>query len=170
MHRPANGLTTGQAQAARAPGLPAHASGNPGMQTLRPTTVAAAVGPAAAQLQILMARVDALEAQVRQLQAGTVQQWPDGRLHLPAGNKLQVDIGNTRLSMDVASFTVEANGQVLLGSRPGWQPPAPTPPATGVQGLAAQAGSGGSWQSQAAANGTENPRHLGAGTILNTKP
>ena len=169
MHRPADRSTTHKAQAARAPGPPAHASGNPGMHGLRPAAVAAAAVPAAAQLQILLARLDALEAQVRQMQASTVQQWPDGRLHLPAGNRLQVEIGNTRLSMDVASFTVEANGQVLLGSRPGWQP-SPATPAGGLQGVAAQAGSAGNWQSQAAANGTSNPRNPSAGTILNMHP
>lgn len=169
MHRPADRLTTSQAQAARAPGLPAHASGSPGRHGLRSAAVAAAAVPAAAQLQILMARLDALEAQVRQMQACTVQQWPDGRLHLPASNRLQVEIGNTRLTMDVASFTLEANGQVLLGSRPGWQP-SPTAPAGGLQGVAAQAGSAGSWQSQAAANGTSNPRNPTAGSILNMHP
>ena len=169
MNRPADRLTTSQAVAARAPGLPGHASSAPASHGLRSAVVAAAAVPAAAQLQILMARVDALEAQVRQMQACTVQQWPDGRLHLPAGNKLQVEIGNTRLTMDVASFTVEANGQILLGSRPGWQPP-PTASAGGLQGIAAQAGSAGSWQSQAAANGISDPRTRTAGTILNTRP
>jgi hypothetical protein len=128
----------------------------------RPTTVRAdamtnAERQLAPYIQTLTSRLEALEATVRGLQERSVQQLDDGKLCLPAGNKLKIETGNTRLTMDVRKFTVEANGQVILAA-----PAIPLGPPThapgSVQGIAAQAGVGHSWSSVAQQNAIANPR------------
>ena len=110
----------------------------------------------------MTARLDALEQQVRQLQSCTLQQWPDGRVHLPAG-RVRIEIGGTRLKMDLTTFSVEANGQILVSTRPDSSGGTPTQQAGGLQSMAPSAGG---WQSTAQQNAISNPRTLGSGTRL----
>jgi hypothetical protein len=108
---------------------------------------------AGALVQSLLQRVEALEAALRDLAASAVQQHPDGRLQLPAGHQLRIETGNTRLTMDVTRFTVEANGRVVVETPPVSQ--APAAPAPSGQSLAQ---SPTSWQSIAQQNMTADPR------------
>lgn len=117
-------------------------------------------------VQTLASRVEALEAAVRSLQQHSIQQRDDGKLYLPAGNRLRIEIGNTRLTMDSTTFTVEANGRVIL-SAPLTPVGSPTQAPGSGQGIAAHAGRGQSWQSVAAQNATEDPRALSPGQRLN---
>jgi hypothetical protein len=55
-------------------------------------------------------------------------------------------------------------------SAPGTRPLAQAPAGGSVQGLAADAGRGGDWQSIADANGIENPRLLAPGQLLDLNP
>lgn len=129
------------------------------MTTVRADAMTSAERQLAPYIQTLTSRLEALEAAVRGLQERSVQQLDDGRLYLPAGNKLRIEIGNTRLTMDVTKFTVEANGQVILAaSAPSLAPRTYAP--NSLQGMAAQAGVGNSWSSTAQQNAIENPRTL----------
>jgi hypothetical protein len=166
MNRPSDRMTAAQAKVAHTPNLGGQSGSAASAHALR-SAAASSAGPAALQLQILKARVDALEAQLAQLQACAVQQSPDGRLHLPAGNRLRIEIGTTRLTMDLTTFNVQANGQVLVDSSPASRPAGTTP---GAQTLAGSASSAGSWQAQASANGVDNPRNLSSGLPLGARP
>jgi hypothetical protein len=163
-------MTTTPATAANAPKLPGQATGPPSIAAARQgAQTAVAAGQVASLVQRLTTRLDALEAQLQLLQTSTLQQWPDGRVHLPAVNRLHIEIGNTRLTMDMATFTVEANGQVIVSARPLMQPQMTSQQGGSLQSLAAQAGSG-SWQSQAHQSGVEDPRHPAPGYRINTNP
>lgn len=132
----------------------------------------------------LVSRVDALEASLRNLQTCTVQQFADGRLYLPAGSKLRVELPaafgrRSYETVDVEKLTVEAPrpmtagpprpcGQVII-TRPsapvqrGQAPPPPSAPAgASLQSLGNKAGQG-NWQSQAQSNGISNPRTRAGG-------
>src|SRR5262245_28595942 len=67
------------------------------------------------KIEQLSARVELLEKCLRSLSQCTVQQYLDGRLHLPAG-ALRVSFGNTSLAMDASRFSVVVNGREILGS------------------------------------------------------
>jgi hypothetical protein len=96
------------------------------------------------QIEALSARVAMLEKRLRSLSQCAVQQYWDGRLHLPAGN-LSVIVGGTRMTMESARFSVVVNGKEILGSA--GQPLQQTSVA-----------SGSSWQSTAASSGIADPR------------
>jgi hypothetical protein len=155
-------MTTGHAVAAQNPNLTGQSASPASAQALR-SAAAGTAGPAALQLQILKARVDALEAQLQQLLACSVQQSPDGRLHLPAGHRLRIEIGSTRLTMDLTTFNVQANGQVIVDASPSSKPAGTTP---GAQSVASSA-SHTSWQALASANGIDSPRTAASGLPLN---
>ena len=96
------------------------------------------------QIEALSARVAMLEKRLRSLSQCAVQQYWDGRLHLPAG-KLDVIVGGTRMTIESARFSVVVNGKEILGSA--------------GQSLQQMAGaSGNSWQSTAASSGIADPR------------
>lgn len=119
------------------------------------------LGSGANSLQALTQRVEALEAAVEQLQECTVQQWPDGRLHLPASHVLRIEFGNTRLVMDFRTFMVEVNGQVILGP-PAMQQQTSTSSSGSVQDSAGQSAPG-SWRDIAQQGGIASPRRLPGG-------
>jgi hypothetical protein len=99
------------------------------------------------QIEALSARVMVLEKRLRSLGQCAVQQYWDGRLHLPAG-KLDVIVGGTRMTMESARFSVVVNGKQIVGS-------------TAPAGQSLQQSSGGSatsWQSTAAGSGIGDPR------------
>jgi hypothetical protein len=129
------------------------------MATVRADAISSAERQLAPYIQTLASRLEALEAAVRSLQERSVQQLDDGELRLPAGNKLRIETGKTRLTMDVTKFTVEANGQVILAT-PAIPLGPPTPASGSLQGIAAQAGLGKSWSSAAQQNSIANPRKL----------
>jgi hypothetical protein len=96
------------------------------------------------QIDVLSARVAMLEKRLRSLSQCAVQQYWDGRLHLPAG-KLDVIVGGTRMTIDSARFIVVVNGKEIVGSA--------------GQSLQQTSGaSGNSWQSTAASSGIADPR------------
>jgi hypothetical protein len=99
------------------------------------------------QIEALSARVELLEKRLRSLSQCAVQQYWDGRLHLPVG-KLSVIVGGTRMTMESTRFSVVVNGKEILGS-------AVTPSGQSLQQMSG--GSGTSWQSSAAGNAIENP-------------
>ena len=138
-----------------------------------------------AHIQDLTDRVAVLESALRRLQACTVQQFADGRLHLPAGSKLRFALlgpyGQTMYhSVDLAKCTVEAPrpfsagapspaGYVILGTNvnaPGAAMPA-GPVGPSLQGLPTS--SNGNWQSIASANSMDNPRTNGPATSINPR-
>jgi hypothetical protein len=93
-----------------------------------------------------------LEKRLRSLSQCAVQQYWDGRLHLPAG-KLSVIVGGTRMTMESARFSLVVNGKEILGSA-----------GLGSAGQSLGQMSGGSatnWQSIAASNGIADPRIKG---------
>ncbi len=96
------------------------------------------------QIEALSARVAMLEKRLRSLSQCAVQQYWDGRLHLPAG-KLDVIVGGARMTLESARFSVVVNGKEVLGSA--------------GQSLQQTSGAGGnSWQSTAASNSIADPR------------
>ena len=100
------------------------------------------------QIEALSARVEVLEKRLRSLSECAVQQYWDGRLHLPAG-KFTVIVGTTRMTMESNRFSVVVNGKEILGSAGSTTAPSTQPmPGGGAQ----------SWQSMAAANGIQDPR------------
>lgn len=102
------------------------------------------------QIDALSARVEMLEKRLSSLSQCTVQQYWDGRLHLPAG-RLIAAAGETRMTLEPTRFNVVVNGKVIVGSSV--NAPSP-PPAQAGQPLPGGAG----WQSIAAASGIQDPR------------
>ena len=105
------------------------------------------------QIETLSARVELLEKRLRSLSECAVQQYWDGRLHLPAG-KLIALVGQTCMTVDSTRFSVVVNGREVAGGS-GVNAPAQQSGAS-LQQMAG--GSAGGWQSTAAANGISNPR------------
>ena len=108
------------------------------------------------KIELLSARVEMLEKRLRSLGQCAVQQYWDGRLHLPAG-KLSVMVGETWMTMEPSRFSIVVNGREILGSGVN----APSPSAQQPSGASLQQMSGGSaggWQSTAAGNAIQNPR------------
>jgi hypothetical protein len=127
-------------------------------------------------LQSLHERVAQLESTVRKLNLCTVQQFADGRLHLPAGSRLKLAFLHPNQSefvyhtVDLTHTWVEgprpfeaqgrspASSVFLVGTSEGRAPPLPTGPAPNTgSSLGQSAGSAGNWQSTAASNGSDNP-------------
>jgi hypothetical protein len=104
------------------------------------------------QIETLSARVELLEKRLRSLGECAVQQYWDGRLHLPAG-KLIATVGQTCMTIDSTRFSVVVNGREVVGGS-GVNAPAQQSGAS-LQQMAG--GSSGGWQSTAAGNGIENP-------------
>ncbi len=140
---------------------------------------AAAERAFAAHVNALTARVEALEVALRRLQTCTVQQFADGRLYLPAGNKLRFEVpgpyGPWYQTVDLTKCDVEAPRPLTAGppSPAGYVvvsthapapslpsgpavPPAPSGPAG--QSLQSIAGGRGNWQSIAGSNTMNDPR------------
>jgi len=130
-----------------------------------------------ALVQFLHERVAHLETSVRRLQLCTVQQFADGRLHLPAGNKVKVAMTfpnqsiPTYYTVDLTNTWVEAPRpleahprspavSVFLGSTSDVRvPPLPTGPAPATgQSLSQMGGGPGGWQSIATSNAMADPR------------
>jgi hypothetical protein len=114
------------------------------------------------KIEQLSARVELLEKRLRSLSQCAVQQYWNGRLHLPAG-KLSITLGQTSMIMDASRFSIVVNGREILGSA-GHAPSAPPPQAPA--GASLPGGSANSWQSIAAGNAIENPRQSGPGSLL----
>jgi hypothetical protein len=116
----------------------------------------------------LVARVAVLEHSLAKLQTCTVQQFPDGRLYLPAGEKLRIrnpsGFMNAYTTVDCSAVSADAPrpawtgpprpcGQVLAAPNP--QLHAPSLPSGNGAGIGSRAGR--DWQSIASANSIENP-------------
>lgn len=105
------------------------------------------------QIEALSARVAMLEKRLRSLSQCAVQQYWDGRLHLPAGN-FSVIVGGTRMTVESTRFSVVVNGKEIVGAT-GNTPAGQSAPAG--QSLQQMPGGGTGWQSTAASNGIANP-------------
>jgi hypothetical protein len=129
-----------------------------------------------AHVNALTERVAVLEQALRRLQTCTVQQYADGRIYLPAGNKLTfevpgvygvmssctVDFKNSRVAAPrpLTAGPPSPAGHVVLSTNvnaPASPLPGSPPPA--VQGQALQAPQQ-SWQSIASSNSINDPRNL----------
>src|SRR4051812_20938150 len=107
------------------------------------------------QIEALSARVTMLEKRLHSLSQCVVQQYWDGRLHLPAGN-LSITVGGTRLTMESTRFSVVVNGKEIVGSTGLAAGGQSTPVGQSLQQMSG--GSGTSWQSTAASGGIDDPR------------
>ena len=111
----------------------------------------------------LSARVAALEAAVRELQAHAVLQETGGGLQLPDSTRFRVQLGRTCLQMDIGGVLLEAGGRVLIDSR-GGSSTQTTPSSSG--GIQQAAASPSNWQTAAAQGGVDNPLNLPPGTRI----
>jgi hypothetical protein len=115
----------------------------------------AAEAPAAAtpaQLQLMAARIDALEETVRKLIECAVQQGTDGKVYLPVGNRLTIQTGNAWLIMSNGKFIVQVGGRTELSL-----PPIATTPSSGPFGLPSGSVPSNDWRSVAQTNVVDNP-------------
>jgi hypothetical protein len=119
-----------------------------------------------AKLEALATRVEILEKRLKSLSECAVQQFWDGRLHLPAGDVLRVELGQCKLAMDGARFTVIVNGKTVVGST--GAAGASGSPGSGQAGssLGSMGQSNSSWQSVAQSNSIESPRQQAPGSLI----
>jgi len=80
------------------------------------------------------------------------------------GRPLRASINLSMSQQRITLFAMRSTGGAP--STPGTRPLTQAPAGATLQGLAAQAGSGGNWQAIASANGIENPRQLAPGQLL----
>jgi hypothetical protein len=85
---------------------------------------------------------------------------------LPLRANVAVALSAQRIIFAYNPDAGRAGSGAAPGASPGTAPLAQTPAGATVQGLADAVGSGGSWQSIAAANGIENPRQLAPGQLI----
>lgn len=89
------------------------------------------------------------------------------------GKPLRASMTLSLSQQRITKFTFRGTGGGGLpsfpggGGMPGTNPLTEAAAGATVQGLAAQAGLGDSWQAIASANGIENPRHLAPGQLIN---
>ena len=115
-----------------------------------------------AKIEALTTRVEILEKRLKSLSECAVQQFWDGRLHLPAGGVFRVEIGQSKLAMDGGRFTVVVNGKTIVASGSPTPAPAPSGSAGSSQGgssIGSMQQSNSSWQSIAQSNATSDPRY-----------
>lgn len=83
------------------------------------------------------------------------------------GRPLRASLSLSMSQQRITVFTIRNTGRGGGGAAtPGTRPLTPAPAGATLQGLAAQAGAGASWQAIANANGIENPRQLAPGQLL----
>lgn len=80
------------------------------------------------------------------------------------GRPLRASMSLSLSQQRITVFAIRSTGGGAAA--PGTRPLTPAPAGATLQGLAAQAGAGASWQAIASANGIENPRQLAPGQLL----